>query len=138
MDQPDIAAMTGAELRATREFLGLSTLWLARWLDVGERKLIRWESSELPIPGGVIGQIDDLYEEAATEVARLVAELRPVVQRDGQSWLTTYRTDQEYWARTGQGELGNDRYPARWHRAICARVAEQVPGVVLTYGQAAA
>lgn len=136
MTVPITAAMTGAELHCAREYLGLSTLWLSRWLDVGERKLMRWEAEELTIPDGVASEVDDLYEEAATLVARMSKKYRQLVKdHDGDDVeIQTYRTDDEYWRATNQPGVGKDRKPARWHRMICARVAEAVPGLVVTYG----
>jgi len=136
MAHPIIAAMTGAELRTMREYLGLSSLWLARYLKVNERKVTRWEMGELPIPDGVAAEVDDLYDEANAKVDELVAKYRPIVQEhSGQDVeIVTYRTDDEYWRETNQPGVGIDRLPARWHRMICARVADQVPGLVVVYG----
>lgn len=135
MTLPVVAAMTGAELRTVREFLGLSTNWLAQYLEVGERKIMRWEAAEVPIPDGVAAQVDDLYEEAATIVSRLVGKYRALVKaNDGNDVeILTYRTDEDYWA-----VIGDAKFPARWHRMLCARVAEQVPGLVVVYGSEAA
>lgn len=128
MDQPIIvAAMTGAEMRTTREYLGLSTNWLARWLNVGQRKIFRWEADELTIPNGVVGQLDDLYDEAAAIVELWVAWLRPQMPAK----LVTWRTDEDYWQAVPP--TGADRYPAQWHRAICARIIDQLPGIQLVY-----
>lgn len=135
MDGP-VAAMTGAELQASREYLGLSTKWLADYLDVGERKIMRWEDEDLPIPDAITGLVDDLYQEAETVVRWLVAEYRWKVRcNDGEGVvLTTYRTDNEFAAAmNGQRSPIHQPYPSRWHRMLCARVVDRVPGVVLQY-----
>lgn len=52
--------MTPAELKATRESLGLSTRWLAEYCDVREQTVQRWESGYSPIPAGVIEDVEAL------------------------------------------------------------------------------
>lgn len=42
--------------------------------------------------------------------------------------LQTYRTDASYRAHHPA-----QRWPASWHRAVCARAVQEVPGVVLVY-----
>lgn len=133
MTTPD-AAMTGAEMRTTREFLGLSAMCLALWLGVSERKVRRWEVEELPIPDGVAAEIGDLYEEAHEQVEKWIAITKKLIEAsDGDVELHTYRTDEDYWRASDQPGVGKMRLPASYHRMICARVADAVPGVVVTY-----
>lgn len=137
--------MTGAEFRIAREFLGLSTKWMAEYLSVNERELFRWEKSESPVPDGVAGEMDDLLEASNTIVRRLVQEYRRLVkENDGDGVeLLTFRKDEEYWLNIArdQSGVGDKRFPARWHRMLCARVAAAVPGLIVDYwepaGQAA-
>jgi hypothetical protein len=135
-----VPAMTGAELQAIREYLGLSIGWLARYLDVGneanrERKVARWEAGELVIPDAITGLVDDLYQEADTLVRWLTAEYRWKVKRqDGIGVvLKTYRTDREFAAALRRNGYQMNPYPSRWHRMLCARVIDRVPGVILDY-----
>lgn len=130
-----VPAMTGAELQAVREYLGLSTRWMADFLGVGERKIMRWEDGELQIPDSVTGLVDDLYQEADTLVRWLTAEYRWRVKRqDGCGVvLTTYRTDNEFAAALRRKGYEMAPYPSRWHRMLCARVMDRVPGVMLDY-----
>jgi hypothetical protein len=130
-----IPAMTGAELQAIREYLGLSTKWLADYLEVGERKVMRWEDGELQIPGSITGLVDDLYQEADTLVRWLAAEHRWRVKRqDGCGVvLTTYRTDKHFADALRKEGYRMKPYPSRWHRMLCARVVDRVPGVMLDY-----
>lgn len=44
--------------------------------------------------------------------------------------LVTYRTDEEY--RTAVPDL-DPAFPAGWHRAACARIAQEVPGLSITF-----
>jgi hypothetical protein len=119
-----------------REYLGLSTKWLADFLGVGERKIMRWEDEELMIPDSVTGLIDDLYQEASTITQWLTAEYRwRIKKRDGQGvYLLTYRTDGDFSSALQRAGYTGEPFPSRWHRMICARVVDRVPGVVLIYG----
>ncbi|WP_396902648.1 hypothetical protein [Mycolicibacterium sp.] len=117
--------VTPAELRCLREFLGLPPVWLADRLKVRERTLHRWEAAVAPIPDGVATEVENLANDAADIVEQLVQQY----EASGGGELVTYRTDEDYRA---VGELGLV-YPASWHRAIAARVAEQVPDVTLVY-----
>ena len=125
------SAMNGAELRCTREFLGLTTDWLAAYLQVDKRRLERWESDKLlPIPNAIVGAIDDLYAEAEEMVRNMTTVYSQLVkQQDAEGIeLLTYRTDRDLWSARGASVM-----PARWHRMICARVCERVPGLLLDY-----
>jgi hypothetical protein len=130
-----VPAMTGAELQSIREYLGLSTKWLADYLEVGERKVMRWEDEEMQIPNPVTGLVDDLYQEADTLVRWLVAEYRWRVKcHDGSGVvLKTYRTDRHFADSLRKKGYAMNPYPSRWHRMLCARVIDRVPGVVLEY-----
>ena len=131
-----VPAMTGAELQTIREYLGLSTRWLADYLDVGERKVMRWEDEDLQIPDAISGLVDDLYQEADQLVRWLAAEYRfKIRKQEGRGVvLTTYRTDAEFREALEDRGYGNyQMYPSRWHRMLCARVIDRVPGVVVEY-----
>jgi len=122
----------GVDLRVTREYLGLTTAWLSEYLGVAERSVHRWESGERPIPTGVRAGIEHLEAATAAFVEEALAALRDAKD----STLVTYRTDSDY--RQHQPDAGPDStdgtsrtpWPASWHRAVCARVARQVPGGV--------
>src|ERR1700757_1244731 len=118
--------MTGIEMIVTKEFLGLSTGWIARRLVISDRRLRRMEAGEEHIPQAVITLLDDVYEETKSLVDRMSADYRRRVKAsDGDVViLYTYRTDEEFLAEGGY-------YPAKWHRLLCARVAAAVPGLVL-------
>lgn len=45
--------MTGPELKALRNRLGLSVSKAARQCDVAERSFARWESGERAVPDGI-------------------------------------------------------------------------------------
>ena len=122
-------AITAAEMQATREYLGLSTKWISEQLVMNERRLTRMETGQEPsIPLAVAKLLDEVYEDARETVGRMTAVYRRKAKasRDEPVLLKTYRTDVEY--KTAGG-----KYPARWHRQVCARVAEAVPAVVIEY-----
>lgn len=121
---PPDERMSAAELRVVREHLGLTTRWVAARLDVQERTVHRWESGESPIPDGVRMQVeawkDDTAQSATVGVAALLDARDPVV--------VTYRTDIDYLAHEPAGG-----WCASWHRAVVARVAQEVPGLRIGY-----
>ncbi|WP_165608865.1 DUF1870 family protein [Mycolicibacterium fortuitum] len=118
--------MTPAELRCLREFLGLTTAWLADRLGIRERRLQRMEAGAEPIPDGVAAEIDDLAATTAEYVEQLLNEFDDT---DEAATLITYRTDAAFKASGGLGKT----FPASWHRAVAARVAEQIDTLTLEY-----
>lgn len=116
--------MTAAELRVVREWLGLPAPWLAAHLQVAERAVSRWESGASVVPDGVRLEVERLERVTAEHVDTAVRAAEDA--RDPE--LLTYRTDADFRAHHA-GQL----WPASWHRAVCARVAHEVPGLVITY-----
>lgn len=119
--------MTPAEMKVVREYLGLTTLWLAEHLVVAERTIHRWEAGASRIPDGVRTRIEAL-ETAAAETVTATVEHYEHIRDPTEVPLLTYRTDDDY--RTHHPEV---TYPASWHRAIAARVANEVPGLTIVY-----
>lgn len=122
-----LPAMTGAEMQATREFLGLSRSWLSEEMTMGERRMMRMEADKESIPDALVSKLDEIDAETKQEVTRLIAIYRREV-KSGREIVTlrTYRKDEEYSHAGG-------KYPAKWHRMMCARVVEAVPRLVLVY-----
>lgn len=121
---PEDERMTDAELKVIREYLGLTTRWLADHLGVAERTVHRWESGASPIPDGVRLEVERLEVATATAVGAAVEACMDLPDPA----VVTYRTDEEYRARHPE-----PTWPASWHRAVVARVAEEVPGLVISY-----
>jgi len=121
--------MTAAEMRVVREYLGLTTRWLADHLQVAERTVHRWENAQSPIPDGVRVAIELLEQATARHVSAAVAACNDA----GDPALATYRTDQDY-----RRHHPEQPWPAGWHRAVCARVAQEVPGLAIDYWASAA
>ena len=126
-----LPAMTGAEMKTAREFLGLTTSWLSNEMTMNERRMQRMEADQESIPDALVSKLDEISAETKDEVTRLIAVYRRKVKASDETVkLVTYRTDEKYSAAGGT-------YPSRWHRMICARVAEAVPGLVLVYEEVA-
>ncbi|WP_072814261.1 Aca2/YdiL-like domain-containing protein [Rhodococcus zopfii] len=106
-------AMTDAELRVTRERLGLSADWLSDHLGVQIRTWRRWEGGTAPIPTGVRDAITAITAAALQLTAALAASARETGQ------IVTYRNDAAYRAAEP-----DSTYPSGWHRAAAAAAAE--------------
>ena len=125
----ELPVMTGAELKAAREYLGLSWSWTAEYLQCDERRLQRMEVDQEVVPAAIAGAIDDLYEETADYVRRMIDKYRSQVEARGDGvTFATYRSDTEYQKANKHG-----RFQARWHRMAAQRIVDAVPGVILVY-----
>ncbi|MGW3563518.1 helix-turn-helix domain-containing protein [Streptomyces sp. NPDC000941] len=112
-----------AELRAAREYLGLTGDHLAKLLGVNPRTVRSWEQGRDPIPGDKRPEIAELKaatDKAVAEMVEAWAEGAPLI---------TYRNDDEYLAAHRGG-----RWTASWHRRVCARAAEQT-GARIDYAE---
>lgn len=118
-----LPAMTGMELLCTKEFLGLTTGWLADRLVINARRITRMEAGHEPVPQVIVTLLDEIDYETKDLVARMTADLRRKAKasESGNVTLRTYRTEDNY----------PGKYTARWHRQLCARVAAAVPGLIL-------
>lgn len=122
---PDDERMTDAEFKVAREYLGLTGDWLAGHLNVSARTVRHWEQGAYPIPDGVRLELERLEERTAEFVGACVGPLLDMAD----AAVLTYRTDEEFHqARPGE------TFPASWHRRVVARVAQEVPGLTITYG----
>lgn len=127
-DQLELPAMLPGELKSMREYLGLSTSWIAETLVIGERRIQRMETGQEPIITAVIDLIDTCHDEAKKLVDQMVAVYRRKVKAAAghPAMLPTYRTD-------AIGYTAGLKYPARWHRHIAARVSDSCPGAIIVY-----
>ncbi|WP_018223844.1 helix-turn-helix domain-containing protein [Salinispora pacifica] len=121
---PEDERMTDAEFRVVREHLGLTGDWLAAHLGVSPRTVRHWEQGKYPIPDGVRLAIEDLERRTAEFVGGVVEKLLDVPDPA----VPTYRSDAEYRAAHPEVE-----FPASWHRAVVARIAQEVPGLRIGY-----
>jgi DNA-binding XRE family transcriptional regulator len=117
-------AMTAAEFRVVRESLGLAQDWLAGHVGVPTATIEAWERGGERIPGVVRAALGDLERLTGEFVGKAVADLAGLPEPG----IVTYRDDAEY--RAAHPESG---YPAAWHRAVVARVAQEIPGLSIAY-----
>lgn len=93
-------AMTGAEMRAAREILGLSPKQMASWLGLIERDLerIEKEAHSAQIHDRLVERLAELEDHTDRVIERLMREVSS--QSDDQPVLWTFRSDdeQEAWA----------------------------------------
>lgn len=127
METTETSPMTGAEFRIIREQLGLTNQWLTQHFGVGERSVVRWGDDVNDVPPGVEEGMYELERTARRAVQDSVARFTGA-SNDTELLLETYRTDAALHAA-----LPGDPYPASWHRAIAARIREQVPGLTVEY-----
>lgn len=123
---PEDERMTDAELRVVREYLGLTGDWLAQHLGVSPRTVRHWEQGKYPIPDGVRLAVEQLEAQTATFVTAVVQKLLASDETD--LTVLTYRSDADYHA--AHPEIP---FPASWHRAVVARVAQEVPALAIRY-----
>ncbi|WP_437090013.1 helix-turn-helix domain-containing protein [Streptomyces sp. enrichment culture] len=124
---PDDERMTPAEFRVVREFLGLTPEWLAGHLNVSARTVRHWEAGKYAIPDGVRVEVEDLERRTGEFVSGIIDKLMDLPDPG----LITYRDDAEY--RAAHPEIP---FPASWHRAVVARVAQEVRALSIAYSDA--
>jgi hypothetical protein len=136
-----VGVMSGAELRSTREVLGLSPVWMARYLEMSEREYDHMERGKAPIYRGVAEKVQKLADEA-TRLVDTLAESYDIAANKGYTGdaitMRTYRTDSDYEHAQralfrGAVLTWSDIKPVRWHHHICARVVAEVPAVRIEY-----
>lgn len=125
---PEDERMTPAELKVVREFLGVSGEWLAGHLKVSARTVRHWEEAKYPIPDGMRLAVEDLEARTAEFIGGAVRQLNDLPD----TTIATYRNDVEYHA--AHPEI---HFPASWHRRVCARIAQEVPGLSIVYADTA-
>jgi transcriptional regulator with XRE-family HTH domain len=121
---PDDERMTPAEFKVVREFLGLTGDWLAAHLGVSPRTVRHWEQGKFAIPDGVRLAVEDLERRTGEYVSAIVEKLMDLPDPG----VITYRDDAEYKAADPDAE-----FPAAWHRAVVARIAQEVPGLSIAF-----
>lgn len=123
-NMPEDERMTPAEFKVVREFLGLTGDWLAAHLNVSPRTVRHWEEGKYKIPDGVRLTIEGLEAQTGEYVGAVVEQLMDLPD----PVIATYRTDADYKAADPASP-----FPASWHRAVIARVAQDVPALSIVY-----
>ncbi|MFJ1647959.1 helix-turn-helix domain-containing protein [Streptomyces sp. NPDC088258] len=121
---PDDERMNPAELRVVREFLGLTPEWLAGHLNVSVRTVRHWEAGKYAIPDGVRLEVEDLEARTGQFVSGVIDKLIDLPDPG----VITYRDDAEYHAAHPEVP-----FPASWHRAVVARIAQEVTALSIAY-----
>jgi hypothetical protein len=109
--------MTPAEFFCAREFLGLSTQWIAIKLKVTDHTVHTWQSTKVPAYASEF--MSEMLAAAEQAVGRLTLE-----------WPKDVRA----LPVPSSVRNGDDTFPPRYYRAIASRVRER-SGVALTYKQ---
>ena len=99
----------------------------ARTPSVSPRTVRHWEQGKYRIPDGVREEIEHLEAATAQAVTAGVDTYRDLPDPSVVP-LITYRSDADY--RAHHPEI---RWPASWHRAVCARIAHEIPGLTIVY-----
>lgn len=116
--------MSDAEFRCLREWLGLTMEWLADHLGVAERTVRRWEAGTSRVPQGVADELLRLSEVTYDALNGLTGKLADMADPG----VITYRSDEDY-----RQHHPDQDWPASWHRALCARLADEVPGLRISF-----
>jgi len=106
---------------------GIASGTVARKSSNNLRRLQRMEQGKAAIPAGIIDEIDEMLEVATNLVNNLIIQYRAKAKK-------AEETGEEIILPTQRDGDTSGRYPACWHRAVCARVAAAVPGLVIEYG----
>ena len=105
----DTTTISGPELKATLQGLGIPPSWFADRVGVTMRTVVRWFD------------VDAVPDRAAAELAtlnrRTLTEMHHVLSRSQDNGVvSTYRTDKDI----------SDGLPASWHRALTFRVLDHL------------
>jgi len=117
--------MPSAELQTVREYLGLTIDAMARLLHVNPRTVRSWEAGRDPIPTRIREEVEAIEAYTAEVVGHVVGELNDAAD----AIIAVYRTNDDF-ARE-RPDLAADGFTARWWRHVVARVAHEVPGLVI-------
>jgi len=123
-------SLTPAEIRVLREYLGLSEMALAAYLQVTDRTVRHWEAGQTTIPAAAQDLMIHLAARTAETVEAIVRS-SPLMDRP-RPVLLTFRSDAEFTAEHHLNEPGRP-LPASWHRALCARVAHRIPDLSIEF-----
>lgn len=129
--------MTPADFKTIRESLGLSAQWLATAVHVDQRTVRRWEDGAIPLRADVVDLLTRLDEQMAAdvgaEVDRVLADLGAAGGADPASVLDRLSPDD--WPvleipRVDTDVTGGRGLPASYHRAVAARLRQELGGRV--------
>ena len=119
---PEDERMQGVELKMVREWLALSGQELADLLNINARTIRSWEQGRDPIPDWVRAELERMETITAQAVNAGIDALMDAPEPA----VLTYLTDDQYRDREP-----DSTWPASWHRRVVARIAQEVPGLVI-------
>lgn len=120
--------MDGLELKARREYLGLTLDAAALMLGVRQDTLRRWESGRDPIPYRVPAEL----HTAERFTQRIVEDIITTLAGSPDPIVHVYSTDEAVLAGVpGRWDVECPWITARWWRHVATRAAPQVPGLRL-------
>lgn len=111
------SAMSGAQMRAQVEAIGLTRRDVHRLLDVSESSISRWWTEQTSIPTGVAELLAQWSRRHDELIDELVAQLR------AHGHVRVYATDDEL--ATARPDLAG--FGAMYHRVAAARALDLVP-----------
>lgn len=127
----DPLRMTGAEVTAAREALGLTTAELAALAGVHPQTPHRWEASREPAPVRIGGLLADLTREH-DDLVDLLVERTDDIRADCAAVIVP-RTQEEYEALHPDASR-----PLRWLRLAARRAARRAPQLRIVRDEAEA
>lgn len=118
--------MTSAELKTTRESLGLTADWLAKKAGVQLRTVRYWESGRNAVPEDVAKIMTDLQTWRDSAVAAMVQSYEGATPKPDEIVLLRYRDDAQLWTH----HPGFEGLPVTFHASalLAAQKALQAIG----------
>lgn len=118
--------MTSAELKTTRESLGLTADWLAKKAGVQLRTVRYWESGRNAVPKDVAKIMTDLQTWRDSAVAAMVQSYEGATPKPDEIVLLRYRDDAQLWTH----HPGFEGLPVTFHASalLAAQKALQAIG----------
>ena len=107
--------VTPAELKTTRESMGLTSEWVAEAAGVAVRTVRHWESGATRVPDDVAGRLEELTRQLSEHVASLLESVA-----DGRVTLLRYRDQTALQHSTGL------TWPVATHAIAQLRAIEQL------------
>lgn len=115
--------LTGIELTATRERLGLTCVALGTLLSVSERTIRNWEQEKYPIPDGIRDELTHLEDVTADTVRRLVDAIDATADDEEPAEIVAWRTDPDF-SSANRGS----RFTSAWWRTVAYEAMTSRPG----------
>lgn len=125
--------MDSAELRALTEWMGLNVAALAMRWRCTEGSVKGWMKESRAVPAKTAQAVREMVEETEEALDKLIDWTEDQIKTDGEAVLLTYRSDREY-----RADRPDAPFNAAWHRMLCARVAEHIDDVRISYAVPAA